>query len=126
MALLHVWFSTKKRQPVLVDDLRELVLAEFRRLARVAEIALIEAETEYDHVHLLLRLRDAGDLPSVMHLLKGSCSRTVTHQYPELRAEMGKSFWQKSYGARPLPEDQLGTVRWYIRTQGQRPPRHNA
>jgi putative transposase len=125
MALFHVWFSTKKRQPVLVDDLRELILTELRRLALVADIGLIEAETDYDHVHLLLRVKDAGDLPDVLHLLKGSSSRSVTLRYPELRAEMGKSFWQKSYGARPLPEEQLGTVRWYIRTQDQRSPPHH-
>jgi putative transposase len=126
MALFHVWFSTKGRKPVLVGDLRNLVLSEFRRLSERAEVNLIEAETEYDHLHLLLRLDDPHNLPSVMHLLKGSSSRTVTLEYPELRAEMGKSFWQKKYGARLLPEDQLETVREYIRTQGDRPARHNA
>jgi REP element-mobilizing transposase RayT len=108
-----------------VDDLREFVLNRFRVHAKRAEIQLIEAETEFDHVHLLLRLKDFSDLPDVMHLLKGACSREITLKYPDLRAEMGRAFWQKSYGARPVPEDQLNTVRWYIRTQDQRPPRHN-
>jgi REP element-mobilizing transposase RayT len=60
-----------------------------------------------------------------MHLLKGSSSRTVTLKYPELRAEMGKSFWQKSFGHRLVPEDQLEAVRRYIETQDDRPARHN-
>ena len=125
MALVHVWFSTKHRRDVLVGELRELVLGEFRRLAEIAEITLIAAETEYDHLHLLLRVPDAGNLSSVMHLLKGSSSRTVTLNYPELRAEMGKSFWQKSFRHRLVPEDQLETVRRYIETQDDRPARHN-
>jgi putative transposase len=126
MALFHVWFSTKSRRPILVDDLRDFVLAQFREIAVRAEVKLIEAETEHDHVHLLLRIKDFSDLPDVMQLLKGSSSREITLKYPELRAEMGKAFWQKSYGSRPLPENQLNTVRWYIRTQDQRPPRHNS
>ena len=60
-----------------------------------------------------------------MHLLKGSSSRTVTSHFPELRAEMGKSFWQKSFGHRFVPEYQLDTVRRYIETQDDRPARHN-
>jgi len=91
----------------------------------VADVTLIAAQTEYDHMHLLLRLSDPEDLSSVMHLLKGSSSRTVTLQFPELRAEMGKSFWQKSFGRRLVPEDQLETVRRYIETQDDRPARHN-
>jgi REP element-mobilizing transposase RayT len=74
----------------------------------------------------LLRIASQGDLPDVMHLLKGASSRAVTLAYPEMRAAMGKSFWQKKYGWRPVPEDQLDIVRRYIRTQDQRPPRHNA
>ena len=65
-------------------------------------------------------------MSSVMHLLKGSFSRAVTLKYAELRAEMGKAFWQKKYGARPVPEDQLETVREYIRTQDLRPARHKS
>jgi putative transposase len=125
MALFHVWFSTKGRRPILVDELKDLVISEFQRLAKLAGIKVIESAAEYDHIHLLIRIKEQSDLPDVMHLIKGSSSRTVTLQYQELRAEMGKSFWQKSYGWRPVPEDQLKTVRHYIRTQDQRPIRHN-
>jgi len=124
MALFHVWFSTKGRKPILVEDLKDLVLSEFQRLAKVAEVKVVESAAEYDHIHLLLRLKDQNDLPDVMHLLKGSSSRSVTLRFRELRDEMGRSFWQKSYGWRPVPEDQVEVVRHYIRTQGQRPVRH--
>ena len=33
------------------------------------------------------------------------------------------SFWQKSYGARLVPPEQLQAVRGYIRTQSERPLR---
>jgi len=125
MTLFHVWFSTKDRKDVLIEELRDLVLSEMRRLAIAANVDLIAAETEYDHLHLLLRVPDPRNLSSVMHLLKGSSSRTVTVTYPDLRAEMGKSFWQKSYGHRLVPEGQLEVVLRYIQTQDDRSPRHN-
>jgi hypothetical protein len=42
MALVHVWFSTKGRRPLLVDDLRDFVLTQFSTLALRAGTQLIE------------------------------------------------------------------------------------
>jgi REP element-mobilizing transposase RayT len=58
-------------------------------------------------------------------LLKGVSAREVFENEPELRLSMGAlAFWQKSFGRRPVPEDQLEAVRKYIRTQHDRPLRH--
>ena len=44
---------------------------------------------------------------------------------PDLRLSMGSLvFWQKSFGRRPVPEDQLEIVRKNIRTQLDRPLRY--
>ena len=60
-----------------------------------------------------------------MMLLKGVSARAVFEREPELRLSMESlAFWQKSFGRRPVPEDQLQTVRRYIRTQLDRPLRH--
>jgi putative transposase len=126
MALFHVWFSTKKRKAVLAGEVRDLVLGKLRKLALASGVALVESEAQVDHVHLLLRLEDPTSLPDVMHLLKGATSRQITLKHRELRAEMGKSFWQKSYGARPIQEHELEIVRKYIRTQSERPVRHHS
>jgi REP element-mobilizing transposase RayT len=60
-----------------------------------------------------------------MHDLKGASARAVYLKYPELRLDMqSNSFWQKSYAQRLVWPNQIGTVRHYIRTQDQRPLRH--
>jgi len=60
----------------------------------------------------------------MMHL-KGITARRLLQEYPYLTMTMGTlNFWQKSSGRRPIPEDQLETVRNYIRTQLDRPLRH--
>ena len=125
MPLFHVWFSTKKRLDALHDERREFVLDAFKRIATENEIELIESEAQCDHVHMLLRAADEADLSRTMMLLKGISAREVFEREPELRFSMRSLvFWQKSFGRRPVPEDQLETVRMYIRTQLDRPLRH--
>ena len=125
MSVFHVWFSTKKRAEALQDERRDFVLQCFRNIAADNTIDLIEAEAQFDHVHLLLRATDKPELSRFMMLLKGISSREVFLREPELRLSMGSPvFWQKRYGYRLVPEDQIETVRRYIRTQLDRPLRH--
>jgi putative transposase len=116
MQLFHVWFSTKFRGDALQDERRKIVLDAFNRIAKDNEIDLVESEAQFDHVHLLLRVPDEAALPRAMMLLKGISAREVFQREPELRMSMRSLvFWQKSFGRRPIPEDQLETVRKYIR-----------
>jgi len=125
MPLFHVWFSTKKRLDALQDERREFVLDAFKRIATENESELIESEAQFDHVHMLWRAADEADLSRTMMLLKGISAREVFEREPELRFSMRSLvFRQKSFGRRPVPEDQLETVRMYIRTQLDRPLRH--
>jgi putative transposase len=121
----HVWFSTKGRKDVLHEEIRTLVLAEFARIAQACSIRLLALEATFDHVHLLVDLLPDQSLASVIHDLKGATARTVFITYPELRLDMhSNSFWQKSYGSRLVPPNQISAVRRYIHTQDERPPRH--
>ena len=126
MQLFHVWFSTKIRQEALQDERRDFVLASFQKIAREHGIDLIESEAQFDHVHILLRASNEPELSRLMMLLKGISVRELFLNEPELRLSLRSLvFWQKSFGRRPVPEDQLETVRRYIRTQVDRPLRHN-
>jgi putative transposase len=121
----HVWFSTKRRKSVLHEVIRSTVLSEFLRVAIIRSIEIVAMEAIEDHVHLLLQLKPGQNLSTVMHDLKGASARTVFHTYPELKLDMhSDSFWQKSYGARPVPPNQVNIVRRYILTQESRPLRH--
>jgi putative transposase len=123
--LYHVWFSTKGRKRALFEEIRETVLAEFSRVALEIPLTILAVEAIEDHVHLLVELHGDQKLASVMHRLKGASARTVLLRYPDLRLDMhSNSFWQKSYGSRPVPPNQAGIVRRYIQTQELRPLRH--
>jgi putative transposase len=121
----HVWFSTKGRKPALVDEIRDFVIASFDQVAVERGLVILEVEAIEDHVHLLLALRRDQRLATAVHDLKGATARSVYARYPELRLDMrSDSLWQKSYGARAVPEEEIENVRRYIRTQEDRPLRH--
>jgi putative transposase len=122
---VHVWFSTKWRRPVLAGEIRDFILATFASIALDKGVTILEAEAIEDHVHLLVGVPPDQRLAVIMHDLKGATARAVYLKYPELRLDMGSnSFWQKSYGSRIVWPNQIATVRRYIRTQDQRPLRH--
>ena len=118
MRLYHVSFATKWRQPFLDGALREFVLDSFRTTAREIRVDIFAMEAFLDHAHLLLRLGDHQRLAIVMQRLKGRSSREVFLQFPDLKdAGSSMPFWQKGYGARPVPWGQVENVRMYIKEQ---------
>lgn len=118
--LYHVWFATKKRKPVLAGDVAEVAIDSIRKAAQEHDIDLLECETMVDHVHLLLRTSEIS-LAWAMKLLKGRSAYEVFRHFPELKLDAKTdALWQRGYGAKPLPEGALATVRRYIRTQDER------
>jgi REP element-mobilizing transposase RayT len=60
-----------------------------------------------------------------MHRCKGASARVIFQRFPEFKMDMeSNSFWQRSYGSREVPEDQISTVLRYITSQDDRPVRH--
>ncbi|MGB2710010.1 MAG: IS200/IS605 family transposase [Conexibacter sp.] len=126
-ALYHVWFSTKRRQWVLEGEIGDEAKRLFVATAERTRIDLMEVEAYGDHVHLLVAVAKGQTLPSVMHQLKGATARYIFLKYPDLKLDLGhSSFWQKGYGWRKIAESEVPTIRHYIRTQKERPPRRNA
>jgi REP element-mobilizing transposase RayT len=122
---LHVWFSTKGRKAILVEEIRLAVLGSFKATAARLGVRILQQEAIEDHVHMLLVIPGNLKLADVMHDLKGRCAREVFQRYPDLPLDMqSNSLWQKSYGWRLVPQGQLEAVRRYIATQADRPFRH--
>jgi putative transposase len=124
--IYHVWFSTKGRKQALENELGDDARQLLTETAQRTGIRLMEVEITADHVHLLAALTGMQTLPSVVHQLKGASARSIFLKYPDLRIHLGhNSFWQKGYGWRQIAPDQVPGVRHYIRTQQDRPLRHN-
>ncbi len=124
--IYHIWFSTKGRQEILQGEIAGKVKQLLREIALDNGISLIEVETAIDHVHLLILVNQSQSLANVMQQLKGASARRAFLEHPDLRLEVGQdSLWQKGYGRRRITPQEVPRVTRYIRTQNERPHRHD-
>jgi putative transposase len=122
--LYHVWFSTKRRKVAFDGELRTEMNRILVGIARDKGIRLVEIELVADHAHMLVEVDKRQNLSDVMKQLKDASARYLFLKYPELKIDMkSDSLWQKGFGQRWVPRDQIDVVRGYIRTQAKRPYR---
>jgi putative transposase len=121
MPLYHVWFSTKRRKWLLQDDVLDAMRQLLHDVAAEKGINLVESEAIVDHVHLLVDVSDASELPRTMMLLKGISARRLFGQFPDIKLDAHtESFWQASYGSKLVVPEAASATKSYIRSQWDR------
>src|SRR3990172_7738957 len=99
MPIYHVWFATKRRKRLLQGKIDDMVKDLIGSTCSQKEIDLIECETAFDHVHVLLRVADRQSMSKAMNFIKGTTSRRLFEELPELKLDIGmNNFWQHRYG----------------------------
>ena len=78
----HMIFVTKWRKPVITDVIGDFMTATARRLCTGYGGELISAETDTDHIHLLVSLPPSKNLTDIIRSLKTQLSKEV-HAKPE-------------------------------------------
>jgi len=104
-----------------MGEIEGAVKTHLEKVAHEKGISLLECQPMVDHVHLLIEAGSDEELSWTMKLLKGRSSYELFRGLRELKVDAGESsFWQRSFAARPVPENQMERVRHYIRTQDER------
>jgi putative transposase len=109
----HLVFSTKNRQPFLVEAIRDRVFAYLGGIARKNGINALEIGGVADHVHLLLSIPAPLPVSKAVQLLKGGSSHWLKETFPN----MNDFAWQDGYAAFTVGQSQLDDIRAYIRSQ---------
>ncbi len=120
----HIWFVTKYHKPTLVGKTEKRVKDAFLEVARNKKYTILEAETNKDHVHLLVEARDRKDLANIVRTLKCVSAKKVLERIrntPRLRTGYIRHFWAIGYGRKIVYEPRLEEVRSYIRNQKRIP-----
>ena len=110
---VHLIWSTKNREPVLMSELREKVFAYLIENASKKNIHLDSINGVADHVHTLISLKSDQTIAKVVQLLKGESSHWVNDQ----KLAHGKFEWQDEYIAVSVSESMVDKVRQYIQNQ---------
>ena len=110
---VHFVWSTRGREPLLTNDIREKVFEHIRENARAKNIFVDFINGYYDHVHCLVSLNDDLSIGKIAQLLKGESSHWIN------KNKLTKTHfeWQDEYFAVGVADDKLPIVRNYIANQ---------
>jgi REP element-mobilizing transposase RayT len=110
---VHVIYSTKNREPILLDPWRDELFTVLGGIANGAGCQTLLVGGVADHVHHLFRLSRTVTLADVVGRLKTNSSLWVN----QTRRLPGRFQWQGGYAAFSVGKSEVETVREYIRRQ---------
>lgn len=112
--LLHIVFSTKHREPLITDTIRDRLYAYIGGIVRAEQGTIYAIGGVEDHVHLLVRWRADEPISDLMRTLKSRSTKWV-------KGDLGhKEFgWQEGYAVFSVSKSQEDAVRGYIAKQAE-------
>ena len=113
--VVHLVFVTKYRRKLLKGSILDRMGESLLKNAKGMDFHLLEFEGELDHAHLLIEYPPKLSISSLVNALKGSTSRVLRKEYPELRKT--PSLWSPSYFASSAGGDPVERLKDYIQNQ---------
>jgi REP element-mobilizing transposase RayT len=113
--LIHLVFSTKNRQPILTEPIRDPLCAYASAVLRDLDSHVIAINAWRDHVHILFELSKNHSLSQVVMEVKRATSKWIKTQ----GAEFAGFHWQSGYGAFSIGQSGVDEVKTYIANQAK-------
>ena len=110
---VHLVWSTKNRQPLLVADIRKQVFDHIRENAIDKNIYIDFINGYNEHVHCLISLGSGQNIDNILMLLKGESSHWINKN----KFFKKKFEWQDECFAVSVSESAVNRVRDYIKNQ---------
>ena len=118
MRYYHVWFPTKFRKYMLIDDIDSRIHELFKQIAEEKRILLLASGSLLDHAHILIGLENDQSLSWAVMMLKGSSSRRICQEFKWLKQDFRvNNFWARKYGAKEVETTALQRVANYVLNQ---------
>lgn len=110
---IHLVFSTKNREPLITDTVRDALHRYMASVLRNLGCAPVLINSVEDHAHLLFDLARTVSISQAVEDVKKSSSKWIKTQ----GSEFAGFAWQAGYGAFAVSESNVETVRQYIANQ---------
>jgi putative transposase len=110
---IHFVWSTKNREPLLNDEIRQNVFRHIRENAKDKNIHIDFINGYVDHVHCLISLGTDQTIENIMRLIKGESSFWI-NKSNLCKTKFG---WQDEYFAVSVSESNVPSVRKYVANQ---------
>ena len=112
---VHLIFSTKCREPLLVSSVRGHLYAYLATVLKNQDCPALKIGGTLDHVHSLFRLSKNLALAEVVEEVKTSSSKWIKTQDRALQS----FHWQNGYGGFSVSPAEVDSVAAYIEAQGE-------
>ena len=109
--VVHLIFSTKGRQPLIIPEFRSDLFAYLGGIVREMRGTAFIVNGTADHIHMLIRIRPVHAAAEIARVVKTNSSRWVREKWKMQFA------WQTGYGAFSVSESNVPTVTRYIAGQ---------
>jgi putative transposase len=113
--LVHLVFSTKNREPILTEPVREPLCAYASAVLRDLDSHVVAINAWHDHVHVLFALSKNHSLAQVVMEVKRASSKWIKTQ----GREFAGFHWQIGYGAFSIGQSGVDEVKTYIANQAK-------
>lgn len=110
---IHLVFSTKNREPIITDAVRDALHAYLATVLQNLGCAPVLINSVEDHAHLLFDLARTVSVSQAVEDVKTASSKWIKTQGPEFAGFA----WQSGYGAFAVSESNVDAVREYIANQ---------
>lgn len=115
-------FVTKYRRKVLKHGMGAFALAVMRTVTRqYPDIHILEANTDEDHVHLLVSIPPKYAVSKVVNLFKSNSAHAMRKKFPFVQTmyeKEGVSFWSVGYFVSTVGANEE-VIQKYIEHQGE-------
>ncbi|WP_124642287.1 IS200/IS605 family transposase [Amniculibacterium aquaticum] len=110
---VHLVFSTKNRQPVIDDFIKDELFSYLGGICRNLECNPIQVGGYKDHVHILCLLSKKIALMKLLEEIKSNSSKWIKTKGTEFK----DFYWQNGYGAFLVNPTEIEIVKKYIINQ---------
>ena len=110
---IHVVFSTKSRENLILPDVEKELFAYIGGILRKHQSVLVAANGTENHVHLLISQSKNFSLSDLLRELKKASSLWIKTK----NVKFARFQWQAGFGAFSIGHSQIETVKNYIAKQ---------
>lgn len=118
----HIVWCVKYRRKVITPIIEASLLTIIRKIADDNNFEILEANTDKDHIHLLVSCSPQHYIPNIIKALKGVSARLLMKEYgTQLKRQLwGGHLWNPSYFIATVSENTEEQIREYIQQQKEK------
>lgn len=115
----HIVWCVKYRHKVLEGQVETRLIEILQQIANDNGFAILEINTDKDHIHLLINCSPQHYIPNMIKAMKGVSARLLMKEFgnPLRKKLWGGHLWNPSYFVATVSENTEEQIRKYIQHQ---------